>query len=407
MAGEELPNSAISSWSGFVYQGKIALYHSLILMGSGEKDFELQLDSTDDFAIYKNNSLVSAHQVKAKVGNKRNVYLGALKKSGDIILDRKSGTLRYFHISVPLDDMSDYSTDNGEVVKFYEYGKEKYCSLDDIEKITKKAIKSIFDQLGIVQSEQTLNLNYCLVSEQISSKAIYIHAQNQLHGYTENEAAYKNRISSSEILETLLDNQLHQDVEYFAAELRGEFFAALEAKVDEDVSAFTEQNYLRTTEIFRHLYSLPKEEVEKLCQLLNPSERFSKIHKIDVFRYTRLIGRICVDPVLKGVPHYLSRRNSFYLPTALTLVDEIEASQCAGQINEAVTTNEGLLTLLFEYNNLIAAHLETPFKVESKITDCDDAAYSGVVGDEYEARITKQLRINVLPLKDAEAEINA
>ncbi|HFQ6221182.1 TPA: dsDNA nuclease domain-containing protein, partial [Pseudomonas aeruginosa] len=65
------PDSAISSWSGFVYQGKVALYHCLKLITEGEREFELQLDSTDDFAIYKDGKLFSAHQVKAKVGSTR------------------------------------------------------------------------------------------------------------------------------------------------------------------------------------------------------------------------------------------------------------------------------------------------------------------------------------------------
>ncbi|MER3618215.1 hypothetical protein J8747_18940, partial [Klebsiella pneumoniae] len=55
---ETLPGSAISSWGGFVYQGKVALYHCLKLLT--EKSFhqsiidacELQLHCTDDFAIY-------------------------------------------------------------------------------------------------------------------------------------------------------------------------------------------------------------------------------------------------------------------------------------------------------------------------------------------------------------------
>lgn len=407
MADDKLPKSAISSWSGFVYQGKVALYHCLKLMESGDEDFELQLDSTDDFAIYKNGCLISAHQVKAKVGKNRSAYIDALKKSGAIELDRKKDTLRYFHTSVQLDDMSDFTAPSGETVKFYSYGKTKYCSLDEIENITKQAIKETLDRLKILQSEHTLNLNYCLVSEQISSKAIYIHAQNQLHGYTENEAAYHNRISARQILESLLNNQPHLDVEYFAAELRNEFFKNLEARVEDEVVGLTEQNYLRITEMFRHLYILPKSDVEKLCQLLNPSERFSKIQKIDIFRYTKLIGKICVEPILKGIPHYLNKHNSFYLPTAITLLDEQEVSQCAGQINEAITTNDNLLTLLFEYNNLIAAHLDNQFQVESKITDCDDETpHSTNVGD-YDARLTKQLRINILPVKDAEAEINA
>ena len=53
------PHSAISTWSGFVYQGKVALYHCLKLINQGDSDFQLQLDSTDDFAIYKDNNLIS------------------------------------------------------------------------------------------------------------------------------------------------------------------------------------------------------------------------------------------------------------------------------------------------------------------------------------------------------------
>ncbi|WP_371927681.1 dsDNA nuclease domain-containing protein [Pseudomonas sp. SJZ080] len=98
MADDKLPKSAISSWSGFVYQGKVALYHCLKLMESGDEDFELQLDSTDDFAIYKNGCLISAHQVKAKVGKNRSSYIDALKKSGAIEFDRKK---ILFAISIP------------------------------------------------------------------------------------------------------------------------------------------------------------------------------------------------------------------------------------------------------------------------------------------------------------------
>lgn len=74
------PATAVTTWSGFVYQGKIALYYCLKLIEQGDVDFELQLDSSDDFAIYKNDSLTSAHQVKAKIGVYRSGYAEALKK---------------------------------------------------------------------------------------------------------------------------------------------------------------------------------------------------------------------------------------------------------------------------------------------------------------------------------------
>ena len=64
-------HSAADTWSGFIYQGKIALYHVLTLMlnEANVDDLELQLDSLEDFAIVRNDgtniSPVSLHQVKA------------------------------------------------------------------------------------------------------------------------------------------------------------------------------------------------------------------------------------------------------------------------------------------------------------------------------------------------------
>ena len=39
----QYPHSAISTWSGFVYQGKVALYHCLKLINEGDTEFQLQL----------------------------------------------------------------------------------------------------------------------------------------------------------------------------------------------------------------------------------------------------------------------------------------------------------------------------------------------------------------------------
>ena len=70
---ETLPESAISSWGGFVYQGKVALYHCLKLLTAKSfqqriiDNFELQLDSTDDFAIYCDGKVISTHQGKVRI----------------------------------------------------------------------------------------------------------------------------------------------------------------------------------------------------------------------------------------------------------------------------------------------------------------------------------------------------
>lgn len=138
---EKYPASAVSSWSGFVYQGKIALYHSLKMIHDGDLDFELQLDSSDDFAIYKNGKLHTAHQVKAKISKYRSGYTKALEQSTLIEHDKIKGTTRYFHVSVPLNNTDDHRGASGEIVKFYRYGGNYYCGLGEIEGLTKELIK--------------------------------------------------------------------------------------------------------------------------------------------------------------------------------------------------------------------------------------------------------------------------
>nr|WP_188348056.1 ABC-three component system protein [Enterobacter hormaechei] len=172
---EKYPATAVSTWSGYVYQGKVALYHCLKLISQGDVDFELQLDSSDDFAIYKHGTLVSAHQVKAKISSYRSGYAEALEKSSAIEFDRTVGISRYFHVSVPLNDTSDYTGTNGENVQFYVYGKNKYCGLGEIEKLTKELITQICISKSVTLSENLLHYNYCLLSEKISSKAVAIH----------------------------------------------------------------------------------------------------------------------------------------------------------------------------------------------------------------------------------------
>ena len=98
MVDNLLPHSAISSWGGFLYQGKVALFHSLKLIVDGEFEkrvintFELQLDSTDDFAIYFQGVAISTHQVKAKKSKNRSSYNEALEQASNVQKDCNTAT---------------------------------------------------------------------------------------------------------------------------------------------------------------------------------------------------------------------------------------------------------------------------------------------------------------------------
>nr|WP_314900238.1 ABC-three component system protein [uncultured Deefgea sp.] len=73
---------ASPSWSGFNYQGKVALYYTLVLINAQPNtdwsNYSLMLESTEDFEILFNGVSVSFHQVKAYNSSSYSKYSEAL-----------------------------------------------------------------------------------------------------------------------------------------------------------------------------------------------------------------------------------------------------------------------------------------------------------------------------------------
>ncbi|PSU46612.1 hypothetical protein C9J12_18045 [Photobacterium frigidiphilum] len=134
--------SATSTWSGFVYQGKVGLYHSLKLLEQDNSlKYSLQLDSLEDFSIINNDFAISIHQVKAKLSKYRTSYLDAFKKVSDKSLLNivNQDTERFLHVTADIDDDDDYE-DGKNKVCVYEYGDNKYCKLSEIDGKIKETI---------------------------------------------------------------------------------------------------------------------------------------------------------------------------------------------------------------------------------------------------------------------------
>lgn len=399
---EKYPASAISSWSGFVYQGKVALYHSLILIHDGDLEFELQLDSSDDFAIYKNGRLQTAHQVKAKISKYRSGYTNALEQSTLIENDKIKGTVRYFHVSVPLNDTKDHKSSNGETVKFYRYGENPHCGLDEIEGLTKEIIKRICENQSITFNENLIHFNYCLLSEKISTKAIHNHKLNQVDGISENKAAYEGRIKATEILEDLLTQNPYQDRDYYAVELKAELQTHLEEILDQALPTMSDATYERARRLCEHIRKTDINELKTLCPMMKPSERFQKVQMNDIRRYTKLIQAISEEPIFDHLPHYFDGENRFYVPTAL---DVDESEECESDMIREMISNGDLLRLLFEYNHLIAYKAEASFTFNTKFTNSDDFDNKQAT-EKLESNITKSLCISVMTKDDAERRLN-
>ncbi|WP_429025604.1 ABC-three component system protein [Aeromonas veronii] len=399
---EKYPASAISSWSGFVYQGKIALYHSLKLIYDDDLDFELQLDSSDDFAIYKNGKLHTAHQVKAKISKYRSGYTKALEQSTLIELDKIKGTTRYFHVSVQLDNTDDHIGASGETVKIYRYGDKYYCGLGEIEGLTKELIKKICEKQSITVSDNFINFNYCLLSEKISTIAIHCHKLNQVDGVREARAAYENRIKASSLLADLLNENPYQNRDYYAVELKSRLLTHLEERLDKALPTMNDATYERARRLCDHIRETPINELKTLCQMMKPSERFQDVQTNDIRRYTKLIQAISVEPIFNHLPHYLDSKNQFYVPTAL---DVDESEECESDMINEMKNNGALLRLLFEYNHLIASKAEASFTFNTKFTNSDDYDNKQTTA-MLASNIIKSLCISVITKDEAEDRLN-
>ncbi|MGU5964130.1 ABC-three component system protein [Klebsiella aerogenes] len=406
---ETLPGSAISSWGGFVYQGKVALYHCLKLLT--EKlfqqrvidDFELQLDSTDDFAIYCDGKVISTHQVKAKLSQYRSEYVKAIYKAACIATDCDENTIRYFHVAKKLDNFENYISNDGKIVEFYSYGDIKYCLLSKINELIDEQIELFLDTNNLIKTKNLIIEKSTLLSEFITNKVILIH--NLVHkGQTQDYAAYHNRISSSIFLALLTSPPLNRTDEVYHALLTKEKITnIIETEFYNDLDAFSERQIESISNVFRFIYSLNYNSAIQMHTSLQPHRQNNVINEDDVRDYLDVVSAISHIPNLIGLPHYSKKINK-YLPTALTIRDgRRRNTSFQEELKKHIRDNATLASLLYEYNNIIAYKVsdETIVSATSeKITTVNDTK-------DNNNHIVREFDLRVISTDKAEAELNA
>ena len=163
-------HSAIPSWSGYVYQGKVAIYHVLRMIKDSltiDKDvifdnYELEIEWQEDFAIKVNGSYDSIHQVKAyEESSSPTVYNKALSDLYEK-LSKGIGVSGWLNIWNPIHFTSGTASKNFEELKTANQGKysksvidkvciysycngNQFCDLDDIDGLIVKKIGEIYN----------------------------------------------------------------------------------------------------------------------------------------------------------------------------------------------------------------------------------------------------------------------
>ncbi|QIF17614.1 ABC-three component system protein [Escherichia coli] len=208
VATQVLPHTAISTWSGFVYQGKLALYHCLKLMSSdyaGNRDLKLQLESQDDFAIFRRQQCLSMHQVKAYKDSRFSAYSDGISTQRDNARQR-GVPLAYFHVArevtnVPVTFVADYGP-----VRFYTYPippdadgnvTQSFCPLNQVDMFIRDELSSLLVNAAM----QPTWKNYIVANIQNTLEAIVNSKVIMTHSKIHESTRHQTVIAASEFIE--------------------------------------------------------------------------------------------------------------------------------------------------------------------------------------------------------------
>jgi hypothetical protein len=420
-------HTALSSWSGYIYQGKIAICHVLKLFLSDKdlSNFSLRLDCIEDFDILKNKKVVSLHQVKGKGSDLFSGY-----KSAFVDIQGKSKTYKdaklYFHLAKNLRDKKvteiekDYSP-----VKIYLYSKDKFHStLDEVDDHIQSLIKDYFIKINTDEYKQQDNYLAQVrekLDELVVNKILFIHQENMNEKGLIYDLALKNPIGFNEFKDILVSNNLADWInseEYISFLTKYTFNTYLDVFLQEkEISKDIEK---RLKKYILHICKMSTLETQNFIKTLIPHKKVSfkgiKDHvgnsiQSDDLRYAFYEMLSCITPELKLKNEHMywlnKEYNSFY-PTAIDKSgDKQKANTCKDIVRNIMDTD---VSVGFDFQNLITTELDVTsiFETVNTITNIPSKDAKKVIdANEHEdKRITRWKTVSLISIENAKKKLN-
>ncbi|WP_146075885.1 ABC-three component system protein [Vibrio jasicida] len=407
-------SSAIPAWSGFVYQGKVALYHAirLLVQRVPEAHF-LNVEHLDDFVIRDcEGNVLSLHQVKAMKSDKRYSYYSALQQASAVSERCNEHTVRWFHVSVGLDDMSDRAAnaENGEhLVQFYQYHDERYyVETNFIDIKLNEIVEQYLESYGLPSTELLIAHKLARLHVLLAGRVNLAHYRNQHESMNKFEAADSIPIYFSEIEGCLHSEVIHND-DHEA--ILFEFRRTLLNRTDQILDSLQEDGYIDLNGICKCRFAVANMDIQALTRLYYSKKPNQKeitlvgFSNDTVDHYLRIILGIMGVKTSKDLPHYFKSGLGSYLPTAMKF-DFLNMKLDVKQIQENVDGLRGNLAVqdvLYDYDNLVVHMDSKPFLLSS---ESSSSGKFTEISENDKNRITKINNVRFVSVRDASDEIN-
>ena len=447
-------HSAVPSWSGYNYQGKIALYCVLdFIINQDEADYSrysLELEWYEDFSIKENDLYVSIHQVKSykekalpqykdAIWNllgktiDSNIPLTYLHTSEDIGLTKDDIRKKLNTLKQPKEDKEDkmYTPayyfklvmDTGSYGKafdsfdLYEYQTgNRYCKIAEIDDLIQEKIKEYYSSQNWEESDKQIQGVFLNLLNTLNEHITARHAREQVHG-SQIEPIKINFELFHEILET---NQEEPSQEYYIHHLRHSFNVSCDPFIHYlfENNIFEVEDLKRVEDLLFKINMLDNEKFLDFCKKITPDV---SVPKVNMDNYKSLIPENGIKQALIKIlikvkqevnSNYLYRRindnkSEFYLPTTIDLInfDPDLSNYHIGKLASNILKNEDLDEFLYEVDAMVSLYISAD-SLEASASKIDEVPeVDSEEKPERYAKFTKIKNIRMVNLEQAEKEL--
>lgn len=428
MANQLLPHTAIPTWSGFIYQGRVALYHVLKLLNIKNEneinELVLQIDSIEDFTILKSIAVgghtpISMHQVKAVKSSLYSTYKEDLEQlEGKWTAIGLQTVEAFFHLATQNEKTKAQIEALHPKMKIYEYeNNAEFCSLNDIEVKIKEQIVLVLQKYGIegYNNHDNVQLLSEILEKIISNMVIYVHSLNH-GGISIRTAAFNNLIPLQTFLNALkVDiSALVQDEVYFEGKIRNNLNRYYqEFCLDCEEDQLSPELKFKMNEYSILFNSYDPTAFKKFLQSIRPHEEISyenieqyadsidRKEMKDSFYQTLLaikesnggdgIGWVCSE-------------NKQYFPTSIDYSDsELSKKKLSERIIKTVLNK--MVDVPFNSDYLITSECNVN-NIEAYANNISHVNHVDTGEDENETKITQWKKVSLIDLETAKTKLN-